>query len=148
MSDQTTTSAPERPDAAVMRGVIPYLGLKGRAGEAADFYGKAFAATELGRFPDAEKPDQFMHVQVEINGGCLMMTDHTADCDTAPGVLQGAHLQLVVDDGQGWWSRAIAAGCKEIIAYERQFWGDDWGMLEDPFGIRWAILQPGPEPTG
>ena len=29
------------------------------------------------------------------------------------------------------------------MPYERQFWGDDWGLLQDPFGIRWAILQPG-----
>jgi PhnB protein len=29
------------------------------------------------------------------------------------------------------------------MPYERQFWGDDWGLLRDPFGVRWAILQPG-----
>ena len=53
------------------------------------------------------------------------------------------HLQLVVADGQAWWDRAVAAGCKVIAPYERQFWGDDWGLLEDPFGLKWAILQPG-----
>ena len=147
MPEHAASETTGRPDPSVMRGVIPYLGLGGRAGEAADFYARAFGAAELGRFAEPDKPGRFMHLQVEINGGCLMMTDHSADDAPLRG-LQGAHLQLVVGDGRSWWSRAIAAGCKELIAYERQFWGDDWGMLEDPFGIRWAILQPGAEPSG
>ena len=52
------------------------------------------------------------------------------------------HLQLVVADGRAWWDRAVAAGCRVLAPYERQFWGDDWGLLEDPFGIKWAVLQP------
>jgi PhnB protein len=138
------TTALDRPDARVMRGVIPYVGLAGRAGEAADFYIKAFGARDLGRMPDPEHPGRFMHLQLEINGGALMLTDHTSG-ETAFAGLPGMHMQLVVDDGRRWWDRAIAAGCQEVMPYERQFWGDDWGMAVDPFGIRWAILQPGPE---
>lgn len=148
MSDQSTTNSTERPDPAVMRGVIPYLGLGGKAGEAAAFYAKAFGATALGNFPDAEKPGQYMHLQVEINGGALMMTDHTTEGDSPSSGITGLHLQLVVADGKHWWARAIAAGCREVIPYERQFWGDDWGMVEDPFGIRWAILETGAEQAG
>jgi PhnB protein len=148
MPDQTAIDPTERPEPAVMRGVIPYLGLRGKAGEAAAFYARAFGATELGRVPDPEQPGRFLHLQVEINGGALMMTDHGADGDAPFPGLSGAHLQLVVADGKSWWSRAIAAGCREVMPYERQFWGDDWGMVEDPFGIRWAILEPGTEPAG
>jgi PhnB protein len=36
-----------------------------------------------------------------------------------------------------------ARGCSVLMPYERQFWGDEWGLLKDPFGIRWAILQSG-----
>jgi PhnB protein len=46
---------------------------------------------------------------------------------------------------RGMPARAIAAGCKELITYDRQFWDDDWRMLADPFGLRWAVLEPGPE---
>ena len=148
MAEQAATDPSERPDPAVMRGVIPYLGLCGKAGEAAAFYAKAFGATELGNYPDPEKPGQFMHLQVEINGGALMMTDHSAEGEAPLPGLSGAHLQLVVADGKSWWSRAIAAGCREVMPYERQFWGDDWGMVEDPFGIRWAILEDGAGRTG
>lgn len=45
-------------------------------------------------------------------------------------------------DGHAWWDRAVAAGCTVLAPYERQFWGDDWGLLQDPFGLAWAILQP------
>jgi PhnB protein len=132
-------SATPRPDAAVMNGVIPYLGLNGRAGEAAAFYARAFGARELGRYPDQQNPGRFMHVQIEINGGALMMTDQ-GGCNGEPTPSpQGFHLQLVVADGDLWWSRALAAGCTVAMPFERQFWGDRWGMLRDPFGLHWAI---------
>jgi PhnB protein len=67
-----------QPSPDVMRGVIPYLVLAGRAGEAADFHARAFGATDLGRMPMPDRPNALMHVQVEINGGAFMMTDHTA----------------------------------------------------------------------
>lgn len=136
-----------RPDPRVMQGVIPYLAMRGRAAEAADFYAKAFGATDLGRMPMEGTADRFMHVQVEINGGALMMTDHAYSSEGADvgSPLPTGHLQLVLDDGRSWWDRAVAAGCTVLAPYEKQFWGDDWGLLCDPFGINWAILQPGPQ---
>jgi PhnB protein len=137
----TDTAKP--PDEASMTGVIPYLAMNGHAGAAADFYARAFGAADLGRMPMEDSPGKFMHVQVEINGGCLMMTDHSMSSATDVPPMASGHLQLVVADGQAWWGRAVAAGCTVVAPYERQFWGDDWGLLADPFGIRWAILQTG-----
>ncbi|WP_209427008.1 glyoxalase/bleomycin resistance/extradiol dioxygenase family protein [Pararhodobacter sp. SW119] len=141
----TETATETRPDASVMRGVIPYIGYGGRANEAADFYARAFGAIDLGRMPDGERPERLMHAQVEINGGALMMTDMGCEDVADPDRLNRAHMQLVVADGRAWWDRAVAAGCTVVMPYERQFWGDDWGLVEDPFGIQWAILQPGAE---
>lgn len=138
MTDSTDT----RPDPAVMRGPIPYVGLDGRAAEAADFYMQAFGARDLGRVPDKERPERMMHLQLEINGGALMMTDCRPDWEPAGQKPQGFTLQLVVADGDAWWTRAIEAGCKVVMPFERQFWGDRWGMLEDPFGLLWAIDEP------
>ncbi|MDD7970630.1 VOC family protein [Roseinatronobacter alkalisoli] len=138
----TTTLKP--PDPRIMQGVIPYIGYGGRSNEAVDFYARAFGARDMGRIPDAERPEYLMHAQVEINGGSLMLSDMGCKEVTDPGALERAHMQLVVTDGRKWWDRAVAAGCKVIAPYERQLWGDDWGALQDPFGIRWAILQPGP----
>jgi PhnB protein len=128
-------------DARTMRGVIPYVAMDGRAGAAADFYRRAFAARDLGRVPGADDPSRLMHCQVEINGGALMMTDmHAPDAPVERP--QGFHLQLVVEDGALWWDRAVAAGCTVLMPFQRMFWGDRWGLLADPFGLRWAVNEP------
>ena len=137
-----------RPTPDTMRGVIPYLNYAGRAGEAADFYSRAFGATDLGRMPLEGQPGAYMHVQVEINGGSLMMTDHMGPDGAPPSTpMAGGHLQLVVDDGRRWWDRAVAAGCTVVEPYAMQFWGDEWGLLADPFGVIWGVLQEGPVTT-
>ena len=143
-NDMTEVETAMRPTASDMKGVIPYVAFAGRANEAADFYAKAFGATDFGRMPNPDNPTRLLHAQVGINGGSLMMTDHGCEDGTDPAPLNRAHMQLIVEDGRRWWDRAIAAGCKVVMPYERQFWGDDWGMVEDPFGVQWAILQPGP----
>lgn len=128
-----------------MRGVIPYLAMSGRAGEACDFYARAFGAEDRGRMPAPEGQTGLMHAQVLINDGMLMLTDHMGEGTSQPTSF--GHLQLVVADGRAWWDRAIAAGCSEIMPYERQPWGDDWGLMEDPFGIKWAVLETGIQPA-
>ena len=125
-----------------MRGVIPYLGMNGRAGEAADFYVRAFGARDLGRLPDEDDPGRLMHCQLEINGGALMMTRlrrprrrrrrrrKASTCSSSsPTATPGGTAR----------SRPAA---RSSMPFERMFWGDRWGMLEDPFGIAWAIDEP------
>jgi PhnB protein len=133
------------PDDRVMQGVIPYLVIPERAGEAADFHIKAFGGRDLGRMPMENTEGQFMRIQIEINGSALMLTDYTDAGVNNKGKspMPRGHLQLVLADGQAWWDCAFAAGCTVVSPSERQFWGDDWGLLVDPFGVRWAILQPG-----
>ncbi len=145
MADTAAADARTAPDASTMQGVIPYLSFDGRAGEAADFYARAFGAQDIGRMPMPEDPDRLMHAQVVINGGALMMTDHRHPHNAGAPPLAVGHLQLVVADGQAWFDRAVAAGCTVAVPFSRQDWGDDWGMVTDPFGIAWAILQPGPD---
>jgi PhnB protein len=128
-------------DARTMRGVIPYIGLDGAAAAAAAFYGAAFAARDVGRVPSDDDPGRLMHCQVEINGGALMMTDMRAEGEPAAKP-QGFHLQLVVDDGDLWWDRAVSAGCTVVVPFQRMFWGDRWGLLSDPFGLKWAVDEP------
>lgn len=128
-------------DARTMQGVIPYIGLDGQAGAAADFYARAFAARDLGRLPSDDDPTKLMHCQIEINGGALMMTDMRAPGEP-PKAPQGFHLQLVVEDGDLWWNRAVEAGCTVVMPFETMFWGDRWGLLTDPFGLTWAIDEP------
>ena len=129
-----------------MQGVIPYLAMAGRAAEACDFYTRAFGAEDAGRMPRPDGEPGLMHAQVAINGGMLMLTDHVGP--NGASSLNFGHLQLVVNDGRVWWDRAIEAGCTEVLPYERQPWGDDWGLLRDPFGVSWAILEGRAQPVG
>jgi PhnB protein len=125
----------------LMKGVIPYLGLDD-ADAAIALYERAFGAQVLG---EAVRDDavRIMNVSLEINGGVLMLMHHMPEFNELPA--KGSHnqtLQLVVSDGQGWWDRAVAAGCTVTMPFERQFWGDRYGRLTDPFGMHWAINEP------
>lgn len=141
MTETPTLAETPAIDPRVMQGVIPYVSMHGRAAEAADFYVQAFGAREIGRFADQDS-GEIMHVQLEVNGGALMMTGMCA-AGEAPVTPQGFHLQLVVEDGQAWWDRAVAAGCEVAVPFQPMFWGDRWGMVRDPFGIQWAVNEPG-----
>lgn len=141
MTAETKTTTP---DASVMQGVIPYLSLDGRTAEACDFYARAFDATDIGRMPMPDDPARIMHAQIVINGGALMLTDHRQPHNAGLPPMPVGHLQLVVGDARAWWDRAIAAGCTVVMPYQMQDWGDEWGLLADPFGLQWGILQPGP----
>jgi PhnB protein len=128
-------------DARTMLGVIPYIAMDGRAGEAVAFYARAFDARDLGQLPDQDDPKKLMHCQLEINGGMFMMSDMRGPGEPALKQ-QGFHLQLVVQDGDLWWNRAVEAGCTVEMPFEKMFWGDRWGLLTDPFGLTWAIDEP------
>lgn len=136
--------AKDKPDPSVMAGPIPYLAYAGKANAALEFYARAFGATHIDRMPLPDAPERLMHGQCVINGGAFMLTDHVNEGSTAPAPAIGGHLQLVVADGRMWMDRAVAAGCTEVVPFARQNWGDDWGMVSDPFGLLWAVLQPGP----
>lgn len=123
---------------ATMRGVIPYLSFNGQAGAAAELYVRAFNGRNLQSMPTPDRPGRFLHIQVEINGGTIMLCDHQDAHDAGD---RGGHLQLVLADAQSAWASALACGMTIVCPFETQFWGDEWGMLVDPFGVYWGIMQ-------
>jgi uncharacterized glyoxalase superfamily protein PhnB len=54
---------------------------------------------------------------------------------------------VVPSDVDTWWKRAVAAGCEVTMPLERQFWGDRYGTLRDPFGVNWAFNEPAAPPA-
>lgn len=125
----------------VMQGVIPYLSVDD-ADKVIAFYEKAFGAKDLGTMR-TEDGKQVMHSQLEINGGALMLSE--ASLMEGKQVVSGSYtMQLVTREGDRWWKRAVDAGCTVDVPFAMQFWGDRWGKLRDPFGISWALLEPGP----
>ena len=45
-------------------------------------------------------------------------------------------------DVDAWWKRAVDAGCEIAMPLEKQFWGDRYGQVRDPFGVTWAMFAP------
>jgi PhnB protein len=49
------------------------------------------------------------------------------------------NMFLYVPDVDAVFARATAAGGKAVAPVSDMFWGDRWGMVEDPFGNHWQI---------
>lgn len=135
--DSTAAFGADRP---LTGGVIPYLNVEGVA-KASEFYQKAFAAKELARMP-AQDGKRVMHCHLEINGGSLMMSDPFPEHGFPYQPSPSTTMQLIVKEGDLWWKRALDAGCKQTMPFERAFWGDRYGRMIDPFGVNWAISEP------
>lgn len=54
---------------------------------------------------------------------------------------KGFILHLNVPDPDRIWERAAANGAVTITQLKRQFWGDYYGMFQDPFGYQWSVLK-------
>lgn len=121
-------------------GVIPYLTIPSRGGQAAvEFYRAAFGAEELFRTL-AEDGERVLHARLSINGDLVMLSDefpeYGQEVDIQP---KGVTLHLQVDDADEWWARAMVAGAVPVMPMADQFWGDRYGRLMDPFGHCWSI---------
>lgn len=122
-----------------MHTVTPHLVCRGGA-DAIAFYIKAFDATEEGRFvgPDG----RLMHGCIRINGSSVMLADEFVEHGSlSPQSLKGSPVtvHLYVNDADACFERAVAAGARVIMPVADMFWGDRYGVLEDPFGHRWSI---------
>jgi PhnB protein len=113
------------------------------AANAIKFYQQAFGATEMIRIPG---PDgKLMHACVSINGASVMLVDENPDYGMlSPKSLGGTPvtLHLNVADADKSAAQAVAAGAKLVMPVADMFWGDRYGIVEDPFGHRWSIATP------
>jgi uncharacterized glyoxalase superfamily protein PhnB len=135
MSDPKTTPT----EAPVL---APHLVCAGAAA-AIDYYKAAFGAVELLRLPGQD--GKLMHACVAINGAQVMLTDERADCGAlSPRTLHGTPvtINLRVTDADAVFDRAVRAGATPVMPPADMFWGDRYGVLEDPFGHRWAVMTP------
>lgn len=123
-------------------GVVPHISVEGAAA-ASEFYQRAFGARELFRMM-ADDGKRLMHCHLEINGGSLMINDHFPEYGMGPQPSHNFTMHLQVDDVDSWWKRAVDAGAEIVMPLEKQFWGDRYGQLKDPFAVRWSLAQSEP----
>jgi uncharacterized glyoxalase superfamily protein PhnB len=128
-----------RPIPEGFHSLTPHLVCEGAA-KAMDFYMQAFGAVDLGRMPG---PDgKLMHGTMRIGDSVLMLVDAFPDFGSkGPLALQGSPviIHLYVEDADAVFAQAVAAGATPVMPLADMFWGDRYGMLQDPFGHKWAI---------
>lgn len=122
-----------------MHSVTPHLVCAGAA-DAIDFYEKAFGATEVARLPG---PDgKLMHGAVRIEGSVVMLVDENLQWGAlGPKALKGSPvtIHVFVADVDAFVARAVKVGAKVIMPIDDMFWGDRYGIIEDPFGHHWSV---------
>ena len=122
-----------------MHSVTPHLVCDGAAA-AIEFYKKAFGATEVTRLPG---PDgHLMHAQITVGDSAVMLVDQNPEWGMlGPKALKGTPvtIHLYVEDADAFVERAVAAGATVVMPLDDMFWGDRYGVIEDPYGHRWSV---------
>jgi PhnB protein len=123
----------------------PYLTFDGNAREAMEFYKDVFGGDlRLNTFGEygmeGAGADGIMHAQLETPSGFTLMAS-----DTGPGMqrTQGDSITVSLsgDDGdelRGYWDR-LSAGGQVTMPFEKQMWGDEFGMCVDRYGVPWMV---------
>ena len=122
-----------------MTAVTPHLVCAGAA-QAIEFYKSAFGAIEEGRMPGPN--GKLMHALIRINGAAIMLVDEAPEWQAlGPKALRGTPvtIHLYVDDADAFAARAVRAGAQLLMPVSEQFWGDRYGVLQDPFGHKWSV---------
>lgn len=119
-----------------------YISVKG-AGEAIEFYKKAFNASEIGRI---SMPDgSIAHAELQIGDSRIMLAEENVQWgNLSPQTLGGSPvtLCLYVEDVDAVFTKALQAGAKITgeMEVKDQFYGDRTGSLTDPFGHKWSVM--------
>jgi uncharacterized glyoxalase superfamily protein PhnB len=133
--------------------VTPHLVVR-NAKEAVEFYKRAFGAVELYRSPLPFGCG--MHFHLRVDQTLVMVTDEmpaelakkeseeSIDSQVvlrSPQTLGGTAtlLELIVEDVDASYRRAVEAGAVPTLPVSDQFWGDRYGWVTDPYGHIWAL---------
>jgi PhnB protein len=125
----------------------PYINFRDDARQALEFYQDVFGGNlnvnTFGQYGDANAPgaDNVMHGQLDTENGFTLMA-----ADTPPGMdfNEGAGtitISLSGDDEQelrGYWDK-LSEGGTVTMPFEKQMWGDLFGMCTDKFGVPWMV---------
>jgi PhnB protein len=124
----------------------PYIQFDGDALAAMEFYKDVFGGDlstntfkEFGASHGPDDEDKIMHSQLETPSGfTLMASDTPQGMPYNPG--ENIAISLSGDDElRGYYEKLSADGGKVSVPLEKQVWGDEFGMVQDKFGINWMV---------
>ena len=133
----STTHTPTESPGPALIGVTPHVTVRD-ANAAAEFYTRAFGAQVLAKLPGPDAT-RLMHCHLLINGGALFINDAMPEHGYPLLEPQSFALHLQVEDADAWFARAVEAGATAAMPVDLMFWGDRYGQVVDPFGVRWSI---------
>lgn len=127
----------------------PYLGFRGKAREAMEFYqgifGGELTISTFGDFQASVEPDEVdlvMHSQLTGDAGVVFMA---SDTPKHMEYSEGSNFSMSLsgtneDEGQlsGYFD-GLAEGGSVLQPLTVAPWGDSFGMVKDPFGITWLV---------
>ncbi len=132
--------------------MTPYLGFDGDCREAFEFYagllgGTVEAMMSYGDAPEADEMcagmpegarERIMHACLVAEGAMLMGGDSPPGHHTSPAGIMVA-LEIEDIDRAERIFEGLADGGTVNMPFEETFWVEGFGMVNDRFGIPWAI---------
>ena len=130
-----------------MLGVNPYIAFRGSCREAIEFYKSALGAVVLFSQSYGESPmagmgpgDNIMHCTIKVGESTIMMCDEP-NPDGPPPAAGNISLAIGLNDpakAKEYFTN-LSQGGTVIMALEKTFWAEAFGMLVDKFGIKWMV---------
>lgn len=130
--------------------IEPYISLKGKAGEAIDFYEKAFNSKykKVMRYKDAppnpnfQIPEQMrelvLHSDLDIAGTIVHISDSQGDA--IPGNMISLSIQFPTPGDVEAAYNELKAGGEVLMELGPQFFSPMYGWVRDKFGVSWQLV--------
>jgi PhnB protein len=115
--------------------------------QAVEFYKNALGFAVRSVMDGPEGP---VHAELRLRETTLMLSPESRQQNSFSAATIGntpATLYMLVDDVDGVFNRAVAAGAKVAMPVTDMFWGDRCGQISDPEGNKWMIATHKAEPT-
>ncbi len=133
-----------------MAEINPYLNFSGNCEEAFELYRAVFGGelyiSRFAEMPAEENqmevdPNLIMHVSLPLGAGQVLMG---SDRPPAMGpTTPGDHVQVSYSPDSAQEAKrvfdALSEGGEVTMPLQHTFWGADFGMLTDRFGIQWMV---------
>lgn len=134
-----------------MPSINPYLAFDGNCEEAFEFYRSVFGGefVDLNRFSEApsdgpvseDDADKIMHASLPLGDSQVLMGSDRPS-SMGPGTFgDSVSISIAPDDEESGRRifEDLSAGGRITMPYQRQFWGADFGMCTDKYGIHWMV---------
>ena len=126
----------------------PYLTFEGNCRQALEFYASALGA-ELNilafRGSPMEKEvrekdlDKVMHATLSYENLILMASDNMPGQTVSSGSNVSLYIAATSREEALKFFQNLSKGGSIVMPFEKTFWGAEFGMCTDPFGIHWMV---------